>query len=379
VKRFLVLLVVVAGGLAVASFTVPTNAAVVDGQAITQNQLNADVTAIANSADYTCYLNAQQAVESSGQAAPLPAVDGVEQPGHLATSSTAFVANYLETAIGHQLVLKLAAEHHVRVTSQEVKDAHTGFANEISSILSDYSQAGEHCWEGAQPPTGADVLATMPAAFVQENAQFDASVAALEESLVGGPRAYYDSHRSLFETACFTIAPYSTVSAAESARGLVYEGASFASLASQVAGGGPQACEDLFGVVSALPSTADLTKLALNTVSAPISYGGQYLLVEITKRTPLSYSAAQADIEAAAQSAGATKTEKKLDTLELHATVVLDPRYGVWKPEHAEVLPPAQPPASDVLRAAVNSPITTTPTTTPTTPATGSSPSGQSG
>jgi hypothetical protein len=392
VKRFLVLLVLIAGGIAAASFAVPTNAAVVDGQAITQNQLDADVTAIANSSDYGCYLSAQQALET-GEAASLE-VDGVEQPGSVATSTStaAFVANYLDTAIGHQLILHLAGQHHVRVTSQGLQSARTAFATEITSVISQYFQDGGHCGTASQPPTGKDVLATMPAAFVQENAQFDASVAALEEDESGTSTAdqlaYYDSHRSMFENACFTVAPYTSASAAESARGLVYEGEPFAKLASQVTGGGPQACEDLYSWVSALPPTSGLQKLPLNTVSAPIAYQGQYLLLELTKSSPLAFSAAQADVVQALEALGASRTENALNKLERHATVVVDPRYGVWKRDGAQVLVPAQPSPSDVLRAGVNSPSTTT-TTTPASPAgtpsstpsttSGSSSSGQSG
>ena len=48
-KRFLVLLVVLAGGLAWAAFSVPSNAATVNGSAISQQDLNSDVSAIAGS------------------------------------------------------------------------------------------------------------------------------------------------------------------------------------------------------------------------------------------------------------------------------------------------------------------------------------------
>jgi hypothetical protein len=50
-KRFLVLLVVLAGGVAWAAFSVPSNAATVNGSAISQQDLNSDVSAKANSAD----------------------------------------------------------------------------------------------------------------------------------------------------------------------------------------------------------------------------------------------------------------------------------------------------------------------------------------
>jgi hypothetical protein len=62
VKWFLALLVVVAAGLAAAALAVPTKAATVNGAVISQQTLNSDVSAIAGSAYYQCYLNAQEAI-----------------------------------------------------------------------------------------------------------------------------------------------------------------------------------------------------------------------------------------------------------------------------------------------------------------------------
>src|ERR1022692_4847097 len=110
-KRFLVLLVILAGGLAWAAFAVPTNAVVVNGSAISQKSLNSDMTAIAKSSEYQCYLNAQAYVESNGQGL-LPPADGVGYGtliGLHPTATTAFVGTYLDTLVGHQLVLGLAA------------------------------------------------------------------------------------------------------------------------------------------------------------------------------------------------------------------------------------------------------------------------------
>ena len=65
-KRFLVLLVVLAGGVAAAAFTVPSNAATVNGTSISQQDLNSDVNAIAHSTYYQCYLNSQEYLSSEG-------------------------------------------------------------------------------------------------------------------------------------------------------------------------------------------------------------------------------------------------------------------------------------------------------------------------
>ena len=62
--------------------------------------------AIAGSADYQCYLNSQEYLSSSGSE-QLPPVVGAgtgQNAGDHPTATSAFVANYLETEIGHQLV-----------------------------------------------------------------------------------------------------------------------------------------------------------------------------------------------------------------------------------------------------------------------------------
>ena len=63
----------------------------------------------------------------------------------------------------------------------------------------------------------------------------------------------------------------------------IYEGATFASIASKTTGGGPQGCEILYSVVTALPATADVQGLPLDTPSDPIALNnGEIVLLEIT-------------------------------------------------------------------------------------------------
>ena len=117
-KRLVVLLIVLAGGLAAAAFAIPSNAATVNGASISQQSLNSDLTAIANSPDYQCYLKAEQAIESNGEV-KLPTVDGAGQTdtgGSHPTVTTTFADNYLDTEILHQLILELAAKDHVDPT-----------------------------------------------------------------------------------------------------------------------------------------------------------------------------------------------------------------------------------------------------------------------
>ena len=124
-KRLLVLLLVLVGGLVAAAFLVPTNAADVNGTTISQQSLSSDVSAIAGSAPYQCYLNSQEYLSSNG-AGSLPTVTGAgktENTGDHPTATSAFVATYLDTEIGHQLVQQVADSRNVTVTAAQLADA----------------------------------------------------------------------------------------------------------------------------------------------------------------------------------------------------------------------------------------------------------------
>ena len=83
------------------------------------------MSAIAGSPSYQCYLNSETYL-SSGGSQQLPAVAGAGQgqnAGDHPTANSAFVANYLDTEIGHQIVLQVADARQVMVTPQQLADA----------------------------------------------------------------------------------------------------------------------------------------------------------------------------------------------------------------------------------------------------------------
>lgn len=375
-KRLIVLLIVIAGGLAAAAFAVPTNAATVNGASISQQQLDSDLHAIAASPEYQCFLNAQEAVATSGQTG-LPAVagagEGTEGGSHPAVT-TQFAATYLDTAIGHQLVLELAAERHLQITPQEISAARSGLLNQITQYLQAVTGSKFACGS----VTAQAVLNTMPASFINENVRFGATVGVLEESVAGvgsstaDLQRYFAAHSSQFDTACFTVAEYASQTAATTAAAQVTAGTPFAQVATQATGGGPQGCDILYGVAAELPAGTNLESLPLNTVSAPISENGEYLLVEITKLTPTPFATAKTEVESAVQNAGATKARAEVDAAEKSAHVWVNGRYGQWRQAQSAILPPTSPLTIDVLNSSVNGSGTVASQTT--SPASGQTP-----
>ncbi len=369
-KRLIVLLIVLAGGLAAAAFAVPSNAATVNGAAISQDDVSSDLSAIASSQDYQCFLNAEELVGSSGQTG-LPPIDGVGQPtgtdAH-PTASAAFASNYVDTLIGHQLVLELAAKDGLVVTSQDLTTAHAQLEAQITSILADVAGSTYACGAGSTALTAADVLHTMPSSFIDRTVRYDAAVSLFEKHQAGvGPTTadleqYFTAHSDAFDTACFTVAEYTSEADAQAAAAQVAAGTPFSQVASEATGGGPQGCDILYGIASSLPAGSNLQELPLNTVSSPIAVNGNYLLIEITSRTPTSFAKAESEVQAAAETAGADKARTAINAAERRATVTVDPRYGNWAPVKAEVIPPTSPPVTDVLNAPANNPASTTAT-----------------
>src|SRR5580698_3127594 len=371
-KRFLLLLVVLAGGVAWAAFSVPSNAATVNGSAISQQDLNSDVSAIANSSYYQCYLNSEEYLSSEGsaQSPPVLGAGTGQYAGDHPTATTAFVASYLETDIGHELLLQLADERNVNVTPSDLVTARSNLTGQISEVMSEILQTPEGqnvrygCSLTGQPLTGQQVLDSLPASFVDQQVQFVAEASALEEDLAGVGSSdadlqnYFSAHSAKFDTACLSAAVYSSESAAQAGAAQVASGTPFATVAAGTSanGGGALGCGVLADLITKLPAEADLNNLATGAVSAPIDDNGTYVLLQITSRTPTAYSKAKAAVVNVVQQAGSTATQKLLTADERRSSVSVNPQYGVWVPVSASVLIPFAPEPSDVLNPSANVP-----------------------
>ncbi len=370
-KRLLVLLIVLAGGVAAAALTIPTNAAVVNGSSISQQTLNSDVNAIASSIPYQCYLNSQAYLASGGSSQQLPPVTGAgtgQNAGDHPTANNAFVSTYLSTEIGHQIIFEVADAHHVTVTPTELADARTNLSTQISQVMSQILQtsAGQDprysCTATGQPVSGEQVLSTLPTSFVDQQVEFVATASALQEDLagVGSSEAdlqrYFEQHRAQFDTACFTAAVYTDQAAAQDAAAAAAFGTPFAQLAKGASQTGQLQCGVLADFATQLPASAKLDSLAVGGVAGPVNVNGGYYLLELTKRTPTPFATAKSAVAQAAQAAGASATQKALTAAERRSAVSVDPRYGVWVPATASVFTPFTPNTSDVLNSSANQP-----------------------
>lgn len=363
-----------AGGLAAAAFVVPTNAASVNGVSIGQQQVDSDLNAIAGSAHYQCFLNAEQAVATDGESSlSVSGTVPIGEAGSHPTVTAAFAANYVNTAIAHQVVFSLAEARHLSVTTGALVAARQELTSQTNGILSEVTGSKFACTSGSGALTAKEVLASMPSSFVDANVRFDATVNVLEDDLagVGSTEAdfqrYYANHAADFDKACFTVGAYSSESEAEAAVAQVTSGTPFSTVVASASGGQSSGkCYILSAVAASLPAGSNLETLPLDTVSSPIADGSSYILVEITARTPTSYAAARSAVENAVQDAGATKASTTIEAAEKNADITVDRRYGRWSATSAEVLPPSSPAKVDVLNPSVNGVGTSTTTSAAT-------------
>jgi hypothetical protein len=378
VKWLLVLLVFLGGGVAWAAFAVPTNAAVVNGSAISQASLNSDVHAIAGSAEYQCYLNSQDYLSSNGSAtAGLPPVSGAgkgQNEGDNPTATSAFVATYLDTVIGHELVEQLAAKRNVTVDSAQLADARASLTSQITGVMQQVAQTAQgqnpkFSCGAVSPLTGQQVLGSLPSWFVDGQVQFVATASALQEDLAGvgsseaNLQSYYARHHAQFDTVCFNAAEYTDQASAQAAQAAVNFGTPFSQVASSATQSGTIPCTELVAVAGELgTSISTLEGVAVGKASAPINVNGNYVVLELSKRTPTPYATAKPVVSQAVQEVGARATQAAITNAERRASVSVDPRYGTWVPVNASVFTPLTPEPSSVLNASANEPTVSTST-----------------
>ncbi|HUE08482.1 MAG TPA: peptidyl-prolyl cis-trans isomerase [Acidimicrobiales bacterium] len=368
-KWLLALLVLLGGGVAWAAFAVPTNAAVVNGSAISQASLNSDVNAIAGSSEYQCYLNSQAYLSSNGQST-LPPVAGAgkgQNEGDNPTANSAFVATYLDTVIGHELVDQLAAKRNVTVNAAQLADARSSLENQISAAMQQVAQTAQgqnpqfSCGAVSRPLTGQQVLGSVPSWFADQQVQFVATASALQEDLAGvgsseaNLQGYYEKHRAQFDTVCFNAAEYTDQASAQAAQAAVNFGTPFSQVAGSSTQSGTIPCTELVAVAGELgTSVSTLDSIAVGKASAPINVNGNYIVLELSQRAPTPYATAKRIVSQAVQEVGATATQSAITKAERRATVSVDPRYGTWVPVSASVFTPFTPEKSDLLNAPAN-------------------------
>src|SRR5579871_4209843 len=98
-KLLIALLVAIAAAVGVAAYFVPSDATSVNGTAISRESLNTNLAAIAGSASYQCYLQAQLVLSGNTSTEtglfPVTGAGKVTKPGSPSTYNNSFVRFWL--------------------------------------------------------------------------------------------------------------------------------------------------------------------------------------------------------------------------------------------------------------------------------------------
>ncbi len=355
---------VVAAAVAGAAFGVPAQAATVNGEAITQSSLNADLSAIAGSTPYQCFLSAD--LQLTGQlSGGLPAIVGAGAAGgSTGVYDTDFVRYWLSQRMSFALEAQVVASRHLRVGAAALALGRVTLLQQISQVFSTYQSAtGASC--GATPTA---LLSQLPPSFVAEQvrAQADQDVLLAHEAgfslNTSSLMRYLAAHATEFAKVCVSGVAFTSATAAAQARASVAGGASLSSTGNVT----PVGCALRVSFPSSL---AQVAALPVGQVSQPVAEGtagGRYVLLVVTSVTPSTFATARSAVQDAVLSAGSARSTSLLRAANARARVTVDPRYGRVTPHSILVSPPKSPPAASVLN-----PLAATPSPPVTSPASG--------
>jgi parvulin-like peptidyl-prolyl isomerase len=365
VKRLLLVVVLVAAGVVAASFTVSKPAATVNGVEISQSQLNADLAAIANSPQFTCYLEANTAVASQGvvQVEPVGA-------GGQGTVTQQLAGYWLSQLINNEVIRQLAASRGVTPASGSVASARGSVEQIIDqALLSYYQNAGApKC-----AYNGQSILAAMPGWFVDELERPYAAFSALATAVPGGGTSsadiadYFAAHSSDFNTICVSEIVVPSAATASSIEQQLQAGTPFAALAAadstdpSKAQGGAVGCFAPDNQYWATLQQA-LNGVAVGGFTQPLSAGqdaqgnSQYAILQLTSSSPSSLASATPAVKQAIQQAALSTVNTVVTTAVRHATITVDPRYGRWvvTASRYALVPPKSPPLATLLNPQAN-------------------------
>lgn len=361
-KRLAILFLVVAAAVVLAGVYLPSDAATIGSTGISRQALDSDLSAIAQSPDYTCFLSEERQLSGG---APIPLLGAGTASAKGGEYDTAFVDDWLGSMITDRLAAEIAQRQGLSITSGDLATAKAVLARRITRVLSTYaSDLGSS--EAGCGGSAAAVFSTLPKWFVTEETHAEAAQDVIDAHAAGGSltraglTSYFAKHRASFDQDCISVIVVKSRTAARKVEKALSSGTSFAKEAASAsittqtgAAGGVAGCGLLAGTFLA----TGVSSLEVGAVSAPVSGDGVFWVVRLTKRTLESLASVRSTVVTAMLAAGESKADATLTRQLKHITLSVDPRYGSISPGHVTlVLPPAGPPATDVLSAPANTP-----------------------
>ena len=313
-KKFLALfgpLVVLALALSGCGVSTSSNAASVNGSTISIGELNQTINDAAQSVPFRCLL-AQQG--------------GVQGAGVHATYSARFVAQQLSLLVARREIDAEIGRLHLVKSALATQLS----VSQISSGL--VGQAGSSC-----TATGAQVYASLSSSYRSLLTELQVDQNLLSAYLAGVPltttgvSAYSRAHPQIAQLACVSAILVAKRSLALSIAAKIKSGANFAALAKadsidtqSSANGGALGCVYPGEFASGLANVVGT--IGLNTPSAPVVFGSNYVVLEVTQRQPGTAAGAALALVSSKTAAEAAFVNR----LGAKTQVWVNSQYGNW-------------------------------------------------
>ena len=359
-------------GVATSACNVAPVAASVNADTISVASLNAELTALDQSAAGQCLLSLKFPSSLS-----LTTVGS----GGSGTYTTSFASSVLASDVYNQLATQLAEGAGISLSAAETAAARSDYESTLdgaikAQIQQDSAVGGTpSCVDGAgNALTGKEVLAGLPAGVAANEVRNQA----IEENLLArgvdlsdaAVLKYYAANTADYTVDCVGVIVVANQATADTVYNQLKGGAAFAPLATSTStdatsakNGGQLGCN--------FPESQVLTALQVGSVAVNVpvtpeqTQTGQWEVFQVTSRTVLPVDQVATQVRQALLQATANRTRVSDEVLAFarHSTVSVNPQYGTWV--HARIVPPASPATRYLLPDYA---------VTPTTSATGSNP-----
>jgi hypothetical protein len=336
--------VLAAGALAGCDIHLGPYAAIVDGTTISQQELNASVSAAASSAGYLCTLNDDHQLA-------LP-VTGVGTGAY----DVKFVDDILSTLVEAKLATDEMAREHLAVTSFVEPIANQQLDGTLGTSVQGCSG------------TPASILAALPTAYRSALLDIFEDLDVLGGARLGitltndGVTQYVDAHPADTELPCVNYIQASSLAAANEAIAAVKKGTPFTTEAPKVT-----VAQSTTIPCGPLDQTfppqivAAISPLPVGGMTAPIDYENNIYVFELGQPQAATTQQVLGIVVETLQS----EFQAAATTIVASGNVQLDPAYGVWSTvgSNQGISPPPSPPSKFVPAPA--SIAVPTPTTVP--------------
>jgi foldase protein PrsA len=345
VRRLLLLFIAAVTLLGAACGAVSPFAAIVNGQRVTQRDLDRELKAIKNNKDFVQALQAQGGVSVQGTGK--------------GTFDMAFVSRVLTRRIFFTLIHQQVEKRHIKIKAADL----TAARNEAQTSFG-----------------GAATFAKFPRAYINEAIRTTAEISALQGKLGEGSatpekiKAYYEANMAQFQETCLSHILVDDEAKAKDLKAQIDKGADFAELAkkeskdNQGAGGGSAAKGGSLDCISEEQSAnfvpefvAGYKDLPIGKVSDPVKSQFGYHLIKVTERKQQTLEDATADIKTKLGADTQQAFNDLITSSARKAKVRVNPRYGKFDTDQLTVVPPTAPPAAGTPTSVAGLPFQPTP------------------